>query len=342
LKDLREGYRQHLETYKNEVGRGKFAHSHRLIGIAFVAALTLYSAWWWVQGSWIALFVFPTAMWVFNVNSFHDASHFALTKYWWLNRLWTWTAPYFSSPLTWDFQHIISHHNHCNTEDDPDSRYFPRRPKVYWWAWVIKFCLMTLGLQLIIDTRAWILMQFHHTKMPPYATYRRRMIHLILRPLWWAFSFVWPFLFRYPEWGIMKCLIFAIVPWLIVGFSFGVFSQLSHLQDGCEPLEPPGQKWKWAVHQCATSVNYGGGPLFWFWFYWSGGLALQIEHHLFPGVNHCHLPRLTKLVSSLCKKHNIPYRQYPGVLEPLRTHIKYMSTPPNFDQPSPAKDLKNE
>ena len=43
--------------------------------------------------------------------------------------------------------------------------------------------------------------------------------------------------------------------------------------------------------QVVTAQDFGHGS--WFCYYFSGGLNYQIEHHLFPTVNHCHLPALS-------------------------------------------------
>ena len=44
--------------------------------------------------------------------------------------------------------------------------------------------------------------------------------------------------------------------------------------------------------QIATSSNVGGSWLM----HMNGGLNYQIEHHLFPRVNHCHYPTIAPVV----------------------------------------------
>jgi len=287
----------------------------------------LWVAKWMLTGSWLAIILFPLAFWTFNSNSFHDASHFAFIRDWRINRLMGWTAPYLTSPVTWDFQHVISHHNLCNTMDDPDSHYMPRRPHLYRRAWLLKFLLMTWGLQFMFDTRSWIKLQFHHTQMIPHVDHKRRVFHFLTRPIWYFFSLTWPFFLC--DFGIIKSLLFAAIPWAIYGFCFGICSQLSHLQDGLEvELDLRGKSWKWHQHQCSTTVNYGGGPFYWFFFWFSGGLSNQIEHHLYPGYNHCQLRRLAPGVKRICEKHGVPYRHMEGMINPLKAHIDHMSRIP--------------
>ena len=47
-----------------------------------------------------------------------------------------------------------------------------------------------------------------------------------------------------------------------------------------------------APFQIATSSNVGGSLLC----HLNGGLNYQIEHHLFPRVNHCHYPLIAPVV----------------------------------------------
>jgi delta11-fatty-acid desaturase len=61
----------------------------------------------------------------------------------------------------------------------------------------------------------------------------------------------------------------------------------------------------WYRHQVLTSQDVA--PQSFLAFIVSGGLNLQIEHHLFPAVNHWHLRALQPKVQALCKKHGVHY-----------------------------------
>lgn len=39
----------------------------------------------------------------------------------------------------------------------------------------------------------------------------------------------------------------------------------------------------------------------------------QIEHHLFPRINHCHYPAIAPIVRRFCEKHDINYVHYSSV-----------------------------
>jgi fatty acid desaturase len=59
------------------------------------------------------------------------------------------------------------------------------------------------------------------------------------------------------------------------------------------------------LRQTATTINFRTG-LVGRWL--CSGLEYQIEHHLFPNVNHVHLPVLSPKVRTLCERHGFPYR----------------------------------
>ena len=65
-------------------------------------------------------------------------------------------------------------------------------------------------------------------------------------------------------------------------------------------------------HQIITAYNVS--PSSHFMRFLTGGLNCQIEHHLFPSVNSCHLPALSKIIKPLCKKYNIKYNESPSLL----------------------------
>ena len=66
----------------------------------------------------------------------------------------------------------------------------------------------------------------------------------------------------------------------------------------------------WYKHQIITSSNHGVNSYFHTLF--SGGLNYQIEHHLFPNINHCHYPYIQPIVKKICKKYNVEYKEFNG------------------------------
>ena len=49
----------------------------------------------------------------------------------------------------------------------------------------------------------------------------------------------------------------------------------------------------------------------------TGGLSLQVEHHLFPAISFLHYPAISRIVASECAARGIPYARYPGLPEAI-------------------------
>ena len=88
----------------------------------------------------------------------------------------------------------------------------------------------------------------------------------------------------------------------IYSLLFMAHSQVSHLQASCMAGSDD-----WYAHQVMTSTNHGCENRL--ETFLSGGLNYQIEHHLFPGVNHCHHPALRKIVRRACRDRVGPERK---------------------------------
>jgi fatty acid desaturase len=126
--------------------------------------------------------------------------------------------------------------------------------------------------------------------------------------------FVWPFFL----FGFWKALAFATIPSLVLSELFALFSQVNHITG---PNVDAGQvpSSNWYESQRRTSCSYAMGS--YLAFIMSGGLNLQIEHHLLPGVNHAHLFRLSPEIRQICAKHGVPYHSYPTFRAALRAHF---------------------
>ena len=77
----------------------------------------------------------------------------------------------------------------------------------------------------------------------------------------------------------------------------------------------------WGRQQVLTSADWGGvvGNFF------TGGLNLQVEHHLFPAVCFVHYPAIAKIVADECKKRDVPYFSYDTLPAILGRFIGFMA-----------------
>lgn len=84
----------------------------------------------------------------------------------------------------------------------------------------------------------------------------------------------------------------------------------------------------WGVQQVLTSANWGGvvGN------FMTGGLNLQVEHHLFPAISFMHYPAIAKVVEEECEARGINYASYDTLPEILGRFYKYMKEAGSAEQ----------
>jgi len=153
----------------------------------------------------------------------------------------------------------------------------------------------------------------------------RLAMHFLGRMMY-VFAFAgWPW-FVFPA---TKALYFVVVTPALYSFFFMVTSQVAHLLPHTAHASDP----NFYKHQLVTTQDFAPTPAadapLWkhihskLTFMASGGLNMQVEHHLFPGVNHCHLAALHQLVKEVCKKHGVPHLSATGYVDAVRQHFAH-------------------
>ena len=78
----------------------------------------------------------------------------------------------------------------------------------------------------------------------------------------------------------------------------------------------------WGVHQVLTSHNFAVNSLAALHF--SGGLNMQIEHHLFPSVHSSHYPALAPIVKRACEEFDLPYNTSCSLWAAMAKHYRIL------------------
>ena len=76
----------------------------------------------------------------------------------------------------------------------------------------------------------------------------------------------------------------------------------------------------WYQAQVETSCTYGGT----FAMLTTGGLNLQIEHHLFPRLSSWYYPKIHSAVRQCCERHGVVYKYYPSLWSNTVSMLRYM------------------
>lgn len=283
-----------------------------------------------VEGNWAFLVITPVLAWITGVNYWHDGLHFGLSTNWRINAWFPYTFPFFSSPLMWYYEHVIGHHSYPNVAHrDPDLAHAPQlmreHDSIKWkpshvaqgrWHRVLFVWSVAvgIGLSLLNDFKANTKLSYNNVVSMTPLSRPRIIIHVLGRLGYIFIMYIWPF-FAFPLW---KAVIWATVPGAILSCCFMLNTQINHLTADCSHASDSANFYK---HQVLTAQNFGNGSMF--CYYFSGGLSYQIEHHLFPTINHCHLPGLSVGVKRICEKHGVPYRSAKGYADALRMHLAH-------------------
>jgi fatty acid desaturase len=86
---------------------------------------------------------------------------------------------------------------------------------------------------------------------------------------------------------------------------------------------------KYAYYICHNTTNFSLNNKFWFWY--TGGFNIQIEHHLIPFVPVENLRRMTKIVKELCEKYNYPYKEFKTMSQLWKEHYNYLAIMANAE-----------
>jgi len=302
----------------------------RWITILFFSAAFFGTLPWYVRGNWACMFITPALAWVMGANFWHDGLHFSLSTDWRVNAWLPYLFPFFSSPWMWYHEHVIGHHAYPNVDHkDPDLAHAPQLMRehrsIKWkpthvgqsrwrhmlFVWSVA---VGIGLQLLNDAKTNMKLSYNNVVPCASLSKPRIIAHILGRMGYFALMHMWPY-FLFPLW---KAMIWATLPGIVLSVCFMANTQINHLTDMCAHASDSTNFYK---HQIVTAQNFGNGSLF--CYYFSGGLNYQIEHHLFPNINHCHLPELAKGVKRICKKHGVPYNHAAGYRDAMKRHAAH-------------------
>jgi fatty acid desaturase (delta-4 desaturase) len=133
---------------------------------------------------------------------------------------------------------------------------------------------------------------------------------------------------------------FVAVQGMVLACTFAVSHNVAEAK---VPEDTGGEAWErdWGVQQLVTSADWGGriGNFF------TGGLNLQVEHHLFPAICFVHYPAIAKIVREEAAKFGVNYASYrtlPGIFIQFMKFVKDMGTADQIGDITTVRHRNNE
>jgi len=283
----------------------------------------------WIRGHWLGLALLPFSGALATFHTFHDASHGALSSRAWVNEVFTFCGFLIASPHEWRWQHILGHHAFTNIRGlDPDSKHTARwldaeehaRPPRFLvpfiWGLAVPVGLHGLAAWRLVAANLWPNSASNAFSPPP----RLEVASLVASVVHRCIFYLLPLL----RFGWLWGAIWVIYPAVVFSWLFMLNTQLAHLNDQTHGESSSGRSDCWYRHQVATTADFAPRSVV----HWivSGGLNLQVEHHLFPTVDHWHLPALRHIVEKVCAQHGIPLHTFDGYVEGCASHMHHLSS----------------
>ncbi len=308
------------------------------LGLSYWGLVFWAESWWQVLPLTVSLGLAIAAA-GFNVG--HDGNHGAFSSSRAVNRAFGAMFDLLGgSSYIWRWKHNVFHHSYPNIvglDDDIDvgilcrvsahQPYFRHQRFQHLYMWAL-YSLIIPKWNLYDDF-------FHLVRGrigdQPFPRPRGGELVLFLggKLVFFSLAFVVPLLFH----SLLTVILFYFLVMAVGGVTLSVVFQLAHSigetsDYPADQTEEMAQR-EWAVHQAATTANFGRKSRLLTWYV--GGLNHQIEHHLFPRISHVHLPHLADIVQQVCQEHGVPYHEHRTFWQAIVSHyqlLREMGRPP--------------
>lgn len=323
-------------THFSKLGRGTGASRwYQGIAVLSLVATLALSVPAYVYGSLWAAVALGFVRALTAVGPGHSMSHFSqFPRGNWNSTLFRIASPFLVSTWAiWTNSHIASHHVATLTDDDLQDNYPIKRVQPamdhrgwhrlqHWYIWPIY--LFALPLWAMLDLVESVISLFTTRYLSRPFGFAQRLENVAAIAFNLLFVLGTPFFFLDWQTALAVAAISSAVTSPLVVIQIVVNHEVPETMNRVEA----GQSLDWGAHQVLTSHNFGVDST---WaLHLSGGLNMQVEHHLFPGVHYTHYPALSKIVQTTCAEFGLPYNTSTHVGQAIWKHyqvLKFNSVP---------------
>jgi len=294
-----------------------------ILGI-FVLLGLYYPAY--IMGSVVAALVHGFLKGFLAITGGHAMSHFSLFTKGWMNTLvFRLCSPFvLSAHNIWSTSHIVSHHVHTLTHDDLQDNYPVKRiqPSLPY-MWFHRFQHVYIWIVYLFGLPLWTFADFF-ASIPTLFTGKHHMRHLgmgerlentIGLTVNIFITILLPFFFLHFPQALLVCLCSNIPASLMTVIQIAVNHEVPETQN---KVDPKNVKIDWGAHQVLTSHNFGVNSKV--ALHMSGGLNMQVEHHLFPSVHYTHFHAIAPIVQQACQEFGLTYNTSSSIFVAIKKH----------------------
>lgn len=236
---------------------------------------------------------------------------------------------------------MISHHVHTLLENDlQDNHPLKRVQKVHKWYPYHRFQHLYIWLVYAFGLCLWTIDDFFMTIPTLFTgkhemrrfTVQQRVENFLCMFVNLFFTVTAPFFFL-PFWHAFAILVaYSVSSSAVVVLQIVVNHEVDLTDHGynisTNDVDDKKSVRDWGAHQCLTSHDFA--PTSELFLHLSGGLNMQLEHHLFPGIHYVHYKDISPIVKKTCQEFGLPYITTPTLFHALKAHyrlLKYYSDP---------------
>lgn len=263
-------------------------------------------------------------------NIMHDAGHGNYSK----NQKWNDVLVLSlnlvgGNAFLWKFKHNILHHTYTNLIGNDEDIEIPfmrvhkwqKLKKYHRYQHIYCFFLYTTTYFLWIWVADFV--KYFTGKINKHEAPKKSLKEHLVFWLSKAFYVFYMVYIPIQHLGIQEFLIGYAILCATCGLFISVIFQLAHIVEGTENPsvnEKNEVENEWVKHEIETTANFATKNKFVTWF--SGGLNFQIEHHIYPKINHAHYPALQPFVQEICVEYGINYNESPTFFSAIASHTR--------------------
>lgn len=338
--DFQKEVRKRVRAYLKEEGKSGLADYRYYFKAILNLAMYLVPFVLFLTGH--TSFLMTTVLWAITglgmagvgMNVMHDAIHNTVTRSEWVNRkIGAVIYVLAGNSYTWRVQHNVKHHTHTNLDGHDDDietgsmfRFHPEqelKPKHKYQHLYAPFAYSLMTWKWLLEKDFKQVIQYNKSDLFKAKDQSLGMVWtklIVGKGFHFATFYVLPLALGIPWymvlWGNM---VMHVVAGLILSFTF----QLAHVVDKAEfPSEEEAKDHSLLEHQMKTTANFSTKNKLVTWY--TGGLNFQVEHHLFPTINHIHYPKIARIVRKTAEEFRLPYNEYRTTIAALKGHFAHL------------------